>query len=116
MTTTSVGNTLRVDAGFSPPLNFRVFQHGVMGGSSSAKADTIGQDVEEETEQWTILLASIFQWTRRMFVFSTAKGVVVRESKTESSAQAVANELSKRRVVVGSCSRQDAWRRSFFTG
>jgi hypothetical protein len=37
----------------------RVFQHRVMGGSSSAKADTIGQDVEEETVQWTILLASI---------------------------------------------------------
>src|SRR6202046_127449 len=36
-----------------------VFQHRVMGGSSSAKADTIGQDVEEETVPWTILLASI---------------------------------------------------------
>jgi hypothetical protein len=51
----------------------RVFQHWVMGGSSSAKADTIGQDVEEETERWTILLASISRWTRRMFAFSIAK-------------------------------------------
>src|SRR5271168_4744890 len=43
----------------------RVFQHRVMGGSSSTQADTIGQDVEEETVQWTILLASISRWTRR---------------------------------------------------
>ena len=42
--------------------------------SSSAKADTIGQDVEEETVQWTILLALISQWTRRMSASSTAKG------------------------------------------
>ena len=71
-----------------------------MGGSSSAKADTIGHDVEEETERWTILLASIFRWTRRMFAFSIA---MVRESKAESTAQAVANELAKapscRRIV-----------------
>ena len=39
------------------------------------------------------------------------EGMVVRESKTESTAQAVANEL-----VVGSCSRRGEWRRSCFTG
>jgi hypothetical protein len=49
------------------------FQHRVMGGSSSAKADTIGQDVEEECQR-TILVASIFRWMRRMFAFSIAKG------------------------------------------
>ena len=33
------------EMGFSWYLNFRLFQHRVMGRSSSAKADTIGQDV-----------------------------------------------------------------------
>jgi hypothetical protein len=37
------------------PRSSGVFQHRVMVGRSSAKADTIGQDVEEETERWTIL-------------------------------------------------------------
>src|SRR5271165_7558370 len=37
----------RAKTRFSRWLNFRVFQHRVMGGSFSAKADTIGQDVEE---------------------------------------------------------------------
>ena len=32
-----------------------------------------GQDVEEETVQWTILLASISRWMKRMFAFSIAK-------------------------------------------
>src|SRR5277367_705223 len=49
------------------------FQHRVMGGSSSAQADRIGQDVEEETMISTILLDSISRWTRRMFAFSTGK-------------------------------------------
>jgi len=31
-----------------------------MGGNSSAEADRIGNDSEEQTVQWTILLASIF--------------------------------------------------------
>src|ERR1700722_17570492 len=55
------------------PRSSRVLQHRVMGGSSSAKADTIGRDVEEETFQWTILLASISRWMRRMFAFSIVK-------------------------------------------
>jgi len=40
------------------PLSSGVFQHRVMGGSSSAKADTIGQDVEEET------VHGLFCWPR----------------------------------------------------
>ncbi len=44
------------------------------------------------------------------------EGMVVRESKTESTAQAVANELAKAPSFVASYSRQDEWRRSFSTG
>jgi hypothetical protein len=40
---------------------------------SSAEADRIGLDSEEETVQWTILLALISQWTRPAFAFSTGK-------------------------------------------
>ena len=36
----------------------RVFQHRVMGGSSSRWADRIGDGLEEEAVKWTILLAS----------------------------------------------------------
>jgi hypothetical protein len=49
------------------------FQHRVMGGSSSAKADTIGQDVEEETVQWTILLASISRWMAKRSTMRKAR-------------------------------------------
>src|SRR5271166_1594308 len=35
-----------------------------MNGSSSSQADKNGQDVEEETMTWTILLASTSRWTR----------------------------------------------------
>jgi hypothetical protein len=41
------------------------------------------------------------------------EGVVVRESKTASTAEA---NWRMRQLVVASCSRPDAWRRSFFTG
>ena len=61
VTTTSLDDAMRARTRFLQLLNWRVFQHRVMGGSSSAKADTIGQDVEEETERWTISLASISQ-------------------------------------------------------
>jgi hypothetical protein len=44
------------------------------------------------------------------------EGMVVRESKTESAAQAIAGECRKRLVVVGSCSRQGEWRQPCFTG
>jgi hypothetical protein len=44
------------------------------------------------------------------------EGVVVRESKTESTAEAIAGELAKAPTFVASCSRPDAWRRSCFTG
>ena len=48
----------RAKAIFSRWLNFRVFQHRVMDGSSSATADTIGQNVEEETRY------GLFRWPR----------------------------------------------------
>jgi hypothetical protein len=53
------GETMgRANARFSQWLRFRVFQHRVMGGSSSAKADRIGDDVEEETRD------GLFCWPR----------------------------------------------------
>ena len=44
------------------------------------------------------------------------EGVVVYESKTASTAQAIAGDWRKRQAVVGSYSRPDAWRRSCSTG
>jgi hypothetical protein len=44
------------------------------------------------------------------------EGVVVRESKTASTAEVIADELAKALVVLGSHSRQGEWRRSCFTG
>jgi hypothetical protein len=43
------------------------------------------------------------------------EGMVVRESKTISTAGAISDELAKRRVVVESCSRRGAWRQSCST-
>src|SRR3984957_7586925 len=73
-----------------------------MGGSSSAKADTIGQDGEEETEQWTILLASIFQWTRRMFAFSTAKAWWFARARRSRLPRQSPRTWPRRQVVVAS--------------
>jgi hypothetical protein len=42
----------------------------------------------------TISLASISQGTRPMFAFSNGEGVVVRYSKTASTAEAIAVELA----------------------
>jgi hypothetical protein len=44
------------------------------------------------------------------------EGAVVYESKTISTAEAIADELARRRVVVASCSRPGEWRRSGSTG
>ena len=44
------------------------------------------------------------------------EGVVVRESKTNSTAAAIAIEFAKRQIVVASCLRRGEWRRSCFTG
>ena len=45
------------------------------------------------------------------------EGVVVRESKTAvDGARRSPPNCRKRQVVVASCSRLDAWRRSCFTG
>ena len=41
------------------------------------------------------------------------EGVLVRESKTVSTAQSIADEVAK---ALGSYSRPDAWRRSCFAG
>ena len=54
----------------------RVFQHRVMGESSSAgRYDRPGFGRGDPT--WTILLASISRWTRRMFAFSIAKALLL---------------------------------------
>src|ERR1700722_2571251 len=98
------------------PRSSRVFQHRVMGGSSSAKADTIGQDVEEETVQWTILLASISQWMRRMFAFSIAKVWWFARARPSRRRRRLPANWPKRRVAAASCSRRGAWRRSCFPG
>jgi transposase len=44
------------------------------------------------------------------------EGVVLYESTTASTAEAIADELPKRQVVVASYSRRGEWRRSCFTG
>ena len=44
------------------------------------------------------------------------EGVVVRESKTASTAEAIAGELSKAPSCRRSYSRRGEWRRSCFTG
>ena len=44
------------------------------------------------------------------------EGVVVRESKTNSRRRLSPATWRKRQLVAASCSRPDAWRRSFFTG
>jgi hypothetical protein len=62
-------------AGSSGEETLFPFPHRVMGRELFRGADTFGQDSEEETVQWTILLASISQWTRRMFAFSTVKAL-----------------------------------------
>jgi transposase len=66
-----------------------------MGGSSSA--------VEEETVQKAILLASICPMDETHVCVLHREGVVVRESKTESTASAIAGKLAKapicRRIV-----------------
>ena len=101
--TTSLDDAMRARTRFSQQLNLRVFQHRVMGGSSSAKADTIGQDVEEETVQWTIFAGLDISMDETHACVLDREGVVVRESKTESTAQAIAGELAKapscRRIV-----------------
>jgi hypothetical protein len=56
--TTREDNTMRTEAGFSRHLNFRLFQHRVIGGNSSARADSIGGDLEEETRD------GLFCWPR----------------------------------------------------
>jgi transposase len=80
----------------------RVFQQYRMGGSSSAKAATIGQDVEEEIRTDYFAGLDISMDEIHVCVLDR-EGVVVHESNTEPTAQAVANELAKapscRRVV-----------------
>ena len=44
------------------------------------------------------------------------EGVVVCEGKSASTAEAIAEELSKAPSCVGSCSRLDEWRRSCSIG
>ena len=86
-----------------------------MGGSSSAGADRIGNDSEEEIVQWTILLASTFRWMRPTFAFSTGKARSFARAR-QYRPQAIADEL----VKAPSCSRivfeQVEWRRSYFMG
>ena len=55
------------------------------------------RNMEEEIVQGTILQASTSRWMRPTFAFSTAR-VVVRESKTASTAEAIAGELAKARL------------------
>jgi hypothetical protein len=49
VTTPGLDDAMRAGTRFSQLLNLRVFQHRVMDGSSSSKADTIGHGLEEET-------------------------------------------------------------------
>ena len=65
-----------------------------MGGSSSAKADTIGQDEEEEVRHGLFCWFRISMEETHICVLDR-EGVVVHESKTASTAEAIAGELSK---------------------
>src|ERR1700677_2336162 len=65
---------------------------------------------------WTISLASISRWTRRMFAFSIAKGWWFTRASRSRRRRLLPANWRKLRVVVASCSRPDAWRRSSFTG
>src|SRR5271166_4081647 len=94
----------------------RVFQHRVMGGSSSAEADTIGHGLEEETMTWTILLASTSRWMRPTFAFSTGKARSFARAKQYRPRKRSPTSWRKRRAVVVSYSRQVEWRRSYFMG
>ena len=73
-----------------------------MGGSSSAKADTIGDDVKEETRDGLICCLDISMDETHVCVLDR-EGVVVHGSKTASTAEAIADELAKapicRRIV-----------------
>src|ERR1700722_10508822 len=100
---------MRADAGFSRHPSFRLFQHRVMGGSSSLKADRIGGDLEEETVRWTILLASISRWMRRMFAFLTVKGRSFARARQHRQQRGSPANWRKRRVVVASYSRRGEW-------
>src|SRR5208337_3223076 len=65
---------------------------------------------------WTILLASISRWMRRMFAFSIAKAWWFTRVKRRRWQRRSPANWQKRQVVVASYSRPDAWRRSCFTG
>src|SRR5271165_6403976 len=83
-----------------------------MGGSSSSKADRIGPVIGRGVTTWTISLASISRWMRPTSVFSTAKAWwFARARRRRRQTQSPAN-WRKRQVVVASCSKRDAWRRS----
>ena len=116
VTSTSLDDAVRARTRFSQLLNLRVFQHRVVGGSSSAKADSIGGDLEEETDRWIISLASISRWTRPMFAFSTAKGRSFARARRRRQQRRSPANCRKRRVVIASYSRRGEWRRSCFTG
>src|SRR5208282_4110787 len=84
------------------PGSSGVFQHRVMGGSSSAEADRIGES-EEETVQWTILLASISRWRKPTSASSTAMALLSTRASRRRPLEAITGELAKapscRRIV-----------------
>src|SRR4249920_527107 len=91
-----------------------VFQHLVMGGSSSSKATTIGLAIGRGVMTWIILLASISRWMRPTSVLSTAKAWWFAKARRRRQRNRSRTSSRKRRAVVGSYSRPDAWRRSCF--
>src|ERR1700722_11674551 len=72
--------------------------------------------LEEQTVQETILLASISRWMRRMFAFSIARAWWFARARPSRRRRRSPANWRKHRVVVGSCSRQDEWHQSCFTG
>src|ERR1700678_2724655 len=77
------------------PQSSRVFQHRVMGGSSSAKATTIGPVIGRGDRSMDYFAGLDISMDETHVCVLDREGVVVRESKTESTAQAIAGELSK---------------------
>ena len=85
---------------------FPSFQHRVMGGSSSAKADTIGQDEEEEVRHGLFCSFRIVDGRDAYLRLSTAKAWSFMKARRRRQQRRSPANCRKRRVAVGSYSRR----------
>ena len=105
---------------FAAPQFPTFFNIGVMGGSllPQARPMRISGDSERGDPTWTILLASISRWTRRMFAFLTVKAWWFARAKVRMFDCAGGGEriVESTELPFASYSRRGEWRRSCFTG